>query len=79
MNSNVSQSNSVCRLLILLPFACEWIWEGGEERWSVDHKVFCWPLLVSSHRLRSDISCCYFGMLCCQAVVASYISAAEVK
>lgn len=45
----------------------------------VDHEMYCSPLLASSHRLRSDISCCYFGMPCCQAVVASHLSVAEVK
>lgn len=39
----------------------------------------CSPLLASTHWLRSDISCCYFGAACCQGVVASHLGVAKVK
>lgn len=55
-----------------------WRWVGSWEE-VVDHKMCCSPLLASSHGLKSDISCCYFGMACCQPVVASRLGVAEIE
>lgn len=69
------QSNSFYRSLVLI--LSDWGWWKGEA--VADHKMCCSPLLASSHWLKSDISCCYFGMACCRAVVASRLGVAEVK
>lgn len=75
----VSERHSFCRSPVLILSDCVWSWEGGEGEVVVDHEMCCSPLLASSGRLKSDISCCYFGMACCQAVVASHLGVAEVK